>query len=338
MYSWQISLALFPILVILTILIFKQYNELNEKIENARITDINLFKVAEQNTSGFSLVKLYNEQENQSKKFDKLNEERRKADYNIGVTKNKIANLVNIMYAASYIVVFGLGLLLIKNNMLTIGSLTGLTTCIAFVLSEITSSIQRLIEGLAYFRQSTRRYNYFFSLDTYKKDGEKLDKIEKIILKNLSYSYDGRTNILENINMKINKNERIGIIGQVGSGKTTLMNILSGLLEVQNDMLYINDIDINEYSRDEIFKNVGYGTQKSIILDDSIKNNINITNDNNVNIEKVSRLSDLYSDVEEMEDKFETVIGEKGNRLSRRSKTKSTNCKKLIIYKKYKYI
>lgn len=327
-----------PVLIILTVLIFKKYHELNEKIESARITDINLFKVAEQNTSGFSLVKLYNEQENQIKKFDKLNEERRKADYNIGVTKNKIANLVNIMYATSYIIVFGLGLLLIKNHMLTIGALTGLTTCIAFVLSEITSSIQKLIEGLAYFRQSTRRYNYFFSLDTYKKDGKKLDKIEKITLKNLTYSYDGTNNVLENINIEINKNEKIGIIGQVGSGKTTLMNILSGLLEVKNDMLYINDVDINEYSRDEIFKNVGYSTQKSIILDDSIKNNINITNDKNVDIEKISKLSDLYQNVSEMEDKFETVIGEKGSRLSRRSKAKSSNCKKLILYKKYKYI
>ena len=116
------------------------------------------------------------------------------------------------------------------------------------------------------------------------------------------------------------------------------MNILSGLLEVKNDMLYINDVDINEYSRDEIFKNVGYSTQKSIILDDSIKNNINITNDKNVDIEKISKLSDLYQNVSEMEDKFETVIGEKGSRLSRRSKAKSSNCKKLILYKKYKYI
>ena len=231
------------------------------------------------------------------------------------------------MYATSYIVVFGIGLLLIKNNMLTIGALTGLTTCIAFVLSEITSSIQKLIEGLAYFRQSTRRYNYFFSLDTY-----------KITLKNLSYSYDGISNVLENINIEINRNEKIGIIGQVGSGKTTLMNIISGLLEVKNDMLYINDIDVNEYERDEIFKNIGYGPQKSIILDDSIKNNINIKNDENIDIEKVSKLSDLYQDVSEMKVTFETIIGEKGNRLSRRSKAKSTNCKKFILYKKYKYI
>ena len=242
------------------------------------------------------------------------------------------------MYATSYIVVFGLGLLLIKNNMLTIGAFTGLTTCIAFVLSEITSSIQKLIDGLAYFRQSTRRYNYFFSLDTYKKDGKKLDKIEKITFKNLSYSYDGISNVLENINIEINRNEKIGIIGQVGSGKTTLMNIISGLLEVKNDMLYINDIDVNEYERDEIFKNIGYGPQKSIILDDSIKNNINIKNDENIDIEKVSKLSDLYQDVSEMKDTFETIIGEKGNRLSRRSKAKSTNCKKFILYKKYKYI
>lgn len=292
------------------------YKELNKKVESARITDIELFKIAEQNTSGFSLIKLYNEQENQRKKFDNLNEERKKADYNIGVTKNKISNLVNIMYASCYIVVFGLGLLLIKNNMLTIGALTSLTTCMAFILSEVTSAIQPLIEGLAYFKQSTKRFNYFFALDLYKTEGEKLDKIDKITFKDLSYSYDGTNNVLNNINIEIEQGEKIGIIGQIGSGKTTLMNIVSGLLEVEDNQLYINGIDINNYSRDEIFKNIGYATQKTIILDDSIENNINIIKNENIDVEELAKLSDLYSDVEEMEDKFETVIGEKGNRLS----------------------
>lgn len=315
-YSWQISLALLPILVIMPIFIFRKYGELNEKIEQARKVDIELFKVAEQNTSGFSLIKLYNEQKNQMKKFNTLNEERKKADYRIGVTKNKISNLVNIMYAACYIVLFGLGLVFIKNHQLTVGALTALTTCMAFILSEITSSIQPLIEGIAYFKQSTNRYQYFFSLEPYQTDGRKLGEIETITLKNLSYSYNGMHKVLEDINLEIYKNEKIGIIGQIGSGKTTLMNLLSGLLEVENHQIDINGIDINEYARDEIFQKIGYATQKAIILDDSIENNINITKDEKIDVEELSKLSQLYEDVSKMKNQFETVIGERGSRLS----------------------
>lgn len=315
-YSFYISIAIFPVLVLLTIYIFRLNSKLSEKVEKGRIADIDLFKIIEQNTSGFSLIKLYNEQENQYRKFKKVNSKRKEADYEIGVVKNEISNGVNIMYAASYCIVFGLGLWLIKNDLLTVGALTALITCITFVISEITSSIQPLIDGIAYFKQSTKRYNYFFSLEPYKRNGKKLNKIKSIKLTNLSYSYDGKYNVLKNINIDIKKGEKIGIIGQVGSGKTTLMNIISGFLEIQDNMLFFNDIDINEYSRDEIFKNVGYTTQKNIILDDSITNNINIVKEENVDVVRLSKLSDLYTDVMEMDKKFDTSIGERGNRLS----------------------
>lgn len=149
-----------------------------------------------------------------------------------------------------------------------------------------------------------------------KKEGKSLESVETIKLNNLSYSYDGKNDVLSNINIEIKKGENIGIIGKVGSGKTTLMNIISGFLETKPNQLYINDIDVNEFSRDEIFKNVNYSTQKNIILDDSIENNINITKNNNIDIEKLSKLTDLYSDVCQMNDRYETRIGEQGNRLS----------------------
>ena len=285
-------------------------------MKNGRVADIDLFKTIEQNTSGFSLIKLYNEQENQINKFKKINEKRYEADYNIGVVKNEISNGINIMYAVCYLVTFGLGLLLIKNNMLTIGALTAIITCITFIISEITSALENVINSIAYFKQATNRFNYFLALDTYKKGGKGLEDVENIKINNLSYSYDGKINVLENINMEIKKGESIGIIGKVGSGKTTLMNIIAGFLEINNKLVYINNTDINKYSRDAIFENVSYSTQKNIILDDSIENNINLKNKDDVDIEKLSKLSDLYSDITKMDNKYETMIGEKGSKLS----------------------
>ena len=220
------------------------------------------------------------------------------------------------MYAVCYLVTFGLGLLLIKNNMLTIGALTAIITCITFIISEITSALENVINSIAYFKQATNRFNYFLALDTYKKGGKGLEDVENIKINNLSYSYDGKINVLENINMEIKKGESIGIIGKVGSGKTTLMNIIAGFLEINNKLVYINNTDINKYSRDAIFENVSYSTQKNIILDDSIENNINLKNKDDVDIEKLSKLSDLYSDITKMDKKYETMIGEKGSKLS----------------------
>lgn len=315
-YHPSISIVLLIVILVITRYIFKLYGELKDKLEDGRKADIELFKTIEKNASGFSLIKLYNEQKNQLNKFSQINENRCTADYNIGVVKNKIANGTNIMRSLTFCIAFGLGLILVKNNIITVGKLTALMTNVAFMKQEIVSSISPIINAIAYFKQSTKRYNYFFALEPYKTDGKDLEVVNTIKLDNLSYSYDGINNVLENINMTIKKGENIGIIGQVGSGKTTLMNIISGFLEVPNGSLKINDIDINEYSRDAIFKNVNYSTQKNIILDDSISNNINITKNDNLDVKKLSKLTDLYSDVMEMDNKFETRIGERGNRLS----------------------
>lgn len=315
-YHPSISVVLLIVILVITRYIFKSYRELKDKIEDGRKADIELFNAIEKNTSGFSLIKLYNEQNNQLKKFSQINENRCNADYNIGVVKNKIANETNIMRSVTFCIAFGLGLILIKNNIITVGKLTALMTNVAFMKQEITSAISPVIDAIAYFKQSTKRYNYFFALEPYKTDGKDLEVINSIKLNNLSYSYDGRNNVLEDINITIKKGENIGIIGQVGSGKTTLMNIISGFLEVPNGSLTINDIDMNEYSRDAIFKNVNYSTQKNIILDDSISNNINIIKDDKLDVKKLSKLTDLYSDVMEMDKQFETKIGERGSRLS----------------------
>lgn len=315
-YHWSVSVILLIIILIMTRCIFKLYGELNDKIEDGRKADIELFRTIEKNTSGFSLIKLYNEQSNQLKNFNQINENRGQADYNIGVVKNKIANEINIMSSVIFCVAFGLGLILIKNDILTVGKLTALMANVAVMKQEITSSISPIVNAIAYFKQSTKRYNYFFALEPYKTNGKDLEVVDSIKLNNLSYSYDGINNVLKDINITIKKGENIGIIGQIGSGKTTLMNIISGFLEVPNGALAINNIDINEYSRDAIFKNVNYSTQKNIILDDSISNNINIIKDNKLNIERLSKLTDLYSDIMEMDNQFETKIGERGNRLS----------------------
>lgn len=202
--------------------------------------------------------------------------------------------------------------------MLTIGELTAYISCIAIAISEIIHSIEPLLTGISNFKIASRRYNYFFGLDTYKKTGKKLEKIDKIEIKNLSYSYEDNQNLaIDNINMTINRGDKIGIVGKVGSGKTTLMNILAGFYKAPENTIFINDIDINEYSRESIFENIGYAMQKNIITDDTIKNNIDIKNEaSNNEIEQISDKANILEDIKTMHDGFETKIGENGIKIS----------------------
>lgn len=313
-----LMLTILPIFPIAMYFLYKLYKKQGEVLEKKREVYINLSKNIEQNTSGFSLIKLYNEQENQKEKFDKVNEETYISDVNVGKIIYKMDMVSNILYAACYSIGFAVGLFLINKGLLTVGELTAYISCITIAISEIVNSIEPLITGISNFKIASRRFNYFFGLDTYKKEGKKLGKINKIEVKNLCYSYekDGKLAI-DNINMTISSGNKIGIVGKVGSGKTTLMNILAGFYEVPENKVYINGIDINEYSRESIFENIGYSMQKNIITDDTIKNNIDIVNEATDNeIEQISEKADILKDIKTMQDGFETKIGENGIKIS----------------------
>ena len=313
-----LMLSILPLFIISIYFFYKLYKKQEEILENDRKVYINLSKNIEQNTSGFSLIKLYNEQEHQKEKFSKINEETYKSDVNVGAIIYKMDMVSNVLYAACYSIGFAVGLILINNGLLTIGELTAYISCITIAISQIVNSIEPLLTGISNFKIASRRFNYFFELDTYKKEGKKLEKIDKIEINNLSYKYEENGKlVIDNINMKINKGEKIGIVGKVGSGKTTLMNIIAGFYEIPNGKIYINGIDINEYSRESLFENIGYAMQKNIITDDTIKNNIDIVSEHtDVEIQNISKKASILEDIQTMQDGFKTQIGENGIKIS----------------------
>lgn len=313
-----LMLTILPIFPIAMYFLYKLYKKQGELLETERKVYIDLSKNIEQNTSGFSLIKLYNEQENQRKKFDKVNESTYISDVNVGAIIYKMDMVANILYAACYSIGFAVGLILINKGLLTVGELTAYISCITIVISEIVNSIEPLLTGISNFKIASRRFNYFFGLDTYKKEGKKLEKVDKIEIKNLCYSYEDNGKLaIDNINMTINSSDKIGIVGKVGSGKTTLMNILAGFYEVPENKVFINGIDMNQYSRESIFENIGYAMQKNIIMDDTIKNNIDIENEaTNNEIEDISKKANILEDITTMQDGFETKIGENGIKIS----------------------
>lgn len=317
-FNIYLMLSILPIFPIAIYLLYKLYKKQEQVLETERKVYLDLSKSIEQNTSGFNLIKLYNEQENQRKKFEEVNQATYISDVNVGAVIYKIDMVSTGLYSFCYSIGFAVGLILINKNLLTVGELTAYISCITIAISEIVNSIEPLLTGISNFKIASRRYNYFFGLETTNTSGEELEKIDKIEIRNICYGYENGKNLaLDNVNMTIIKGEKIGIVGTVGSGKTTLMNILSGFYEIPNDMIYINGIDINNYKRDSIFKNIGYAMQKTIIMDDTIRNNIDILNEKtDEEVEEISQKSNILKDVKEMVDEFETKIGENGIKIS----------------------
>lgn len=138
-------------------------------------------------------------------------------------------------------------------------------------------------------------------------------KFEKYIeIKNMKFSYDDSTNIFDNLNLKINKGEMVGITGESGKGKSTLVNIILGLL-------FANEGSIT-YDNKNVYENIkgwqqiiGYVPQKINLLDDSIEENILLGEDKD--LEKINKVL-ISSQLNSFKEKIKSFVGEDGVRIS----------------------
>ena len=140
----------------------------------------------------------------------------------------------------------------------------------------------------------------------------------KIEFKAINFSYKNN-NILQNLNLEIRKNSIIAIQGSSGTGKTTFLNILTGLLSASSGSILIDGKDVN-LSNVNWQKNIGYLSQNTHLLDDTIMANIAFgENPNDINLDLIKeciKKSELDSFIENLPNKLETIVGEKGAKIS----------------------
>ena len=149
--------------------------------------------------------------------------------------------------------------------------------------------------------------------------------IKEICFKDISFKYKGSESfVLKNLNLKIKKGERIGIVGETGSGKSTLIDILMGLIKPSEGKLIVDNYDLTTLNNEKdlcLWRNtISYVPQNIFLLDASISENIAFgIQKNKIDYKKVKLASDkaqLTNFVNELEDGFNTKVGEQGLKLS----------------------
>ena len=148
----------------------------------------------------------------------------------------------------------------------------------------------------------------------------KINFNESVSFKNVSYTYPSKKDrVIDNLSFEINKGDFIGIIGKSGVGKSTILDLLMGLIkphsgEITSDKKKIH-LNINDWKR-----NIGYVSQSTTLLDESIKNNIAFgipeNEIDNSRVLKSAKNAQLLNFIESLDNKFETNVGERGVSLS----------------------
>ena len=143
---------------------------------------------------------------------------------------------------------------------------------------------------------------------------------KSLLFKNVNFSYDAdKRLILKDINVEIIKGKKIGIIGKSGSGKSTFVNLLIGLLKPVSGNIYIDNIDVNENLK-KWQSMISYIPQDIYLIDDTIKSNIAFGIDNRnideIKIDKAAEDSRSKDFIKKLPQGFDTLVGNRGTRLS----------------------
>ena len=228
-------------------------------------------------------------------------------------------------------ITFGGLILIIIFYMLATGNITTVLPAIAlyaFAGYRLMPAIQKIFMSITSLRVSGPAINALY--DDLKKLNLKIiqnhsneflfDK--NIKLKNIFYAYpkSSRT-ALKNVNLTISAYTSVGIVGETGSGKTTVIDIILGLLEAQEGTLEVDDKIINNENRAAWQSLIGYVPQQIYLADTSVSENIafglDVEEINHENVERAAKIANLHEFIiNELPSQYQTTIGERGVRLS----------------------
>ena len=189
-------------------------------------------------------------------------------------------------------------------------------------LQQIFNSVTEIryaIPSIDTMHNDVKNLKSFF---TYSKNNDPLQFDNDITLKNINYDYpNANRTALKNLNLSIKSRTTVGIVGSTGSGKTTTVDIILGLLEAQQGSLEIDGIEISKKNIRAWQKSIGYVPQNIFLADDTIAGNIALGVESKFidqkNVERAAKIANIHKFViDDLPKQYSTTVGERGIRLS----------------------
>ena len=270
--------------------------------------------------TGITVIKSYNLPEKIESKFDLISNQSKNKNMNLVKLQAWFFPLMLLLIGASNLIVIYIGGTQYMRNEIKIGVLAefiiyvNMLTWPVTVVGWLTSIIQQA-------EASQKRINKFLKEKTEIKDGINNQKIkfESLEFKSVGLKYpDTRIEALKNISFKVNKGETIGIIGPVGSGKTSIFELIIRLYEPSSGKILINNKSLSSFKLKNLRKIISYVPQNAFLFSDTIGDNIKFGKPDAEIIEiiEASKSASIFQEIKKLNLSFDTMLGERGINLS----------------------
>jgi ATP-binding cassette subfamily B protein len=330
MLQLDVRLTLYSGIPLIIIALLGAYigNKMRKKFKEAQKAFEDLSDFSNESLSGISVVKAFVKEQTEIKEFLKINKVAK--DKNIEYVKMQTIFQVTVRTIISiiFVVILAYGGYLVKttaasSNPFTIGDLWTFIMLFGALIWPMMA-LAMIINIRSRGRASLERIEHILNeeIDIFDENVVEVDEINgEIEFRNLSFKYpDGSEDALHNISFKINVGETVGVLGRTGSGKTSIVDLLLRIYNVEENKIFIDGIDIMRLPIRKVRAAVGYVPQDGFLFSDSISNNISLGLQERVDvykeIQEAAKLSDVHDNIVDFSAGYETVIGERGVTLS----------------------
>ena len=323
MFSVAPKLTIYSLipLPILSIFIYKISDLINKKSTRVQESLSDLSTYSQESFSGISVLKSFNIQDLIFNKFDKYAIESFKNNLSLAKIQAWFFPIILFLIGLSNLIVIFIGgkeyidgnieIGVVAEFIIYVNMLTWPVTLVGWVTSIIKQA-----------EASQKRINEFLDSNTSLENGTlKMTKkqAKDIVFKNVSFEYDQTgIKIFNSFNLKIEGGKTIGIVGKVGSGKTSILDLICRIYDPSSGDIFIGDKNLKSLELNELRKNISYVTQNNFLFSESIQKNIEFGNPNATKdeVKQAAILAEIDSEILKFKKGYETILGERGVTLS----------------------
>lgn len=309
-----ICLGTLPFLVIKIVLSRHEIKSVNAKIlkENALVE-----KELSDTFQGIEVLKSHSKEEEGKARSAKALSGYQAVEVKRSVVFSKYRNLVNLIVNIGQALLLYFGIREVLSGRLTIGSYMAFSGYLVFLYLPIQNFSSMLL-FFDYAKRSFKRIKELFNILPEDSGKFELNRIERVELRDLSFSYNGSGDLIKGLNIGIEKGDKVLIEGKSGSGKSTLMKLLLGLYRPTKGRILYNGSNIKELDLKQLRNRIGFISQDTFLFNKTIRENITFGN-NGIGGEKIMNILEeckIKKKVCSLSKGLDHIVSEKGNDFS----------------------
>lgn len=319
--NWELTLFCFFTLPVVFSVIRVLSKRLRRLSRNNQEQFGEMMQIITESVNGQKIVKLFNGYEYEEKRLGDYVKAIKTTNVKQASTSSLNSGVSQFMMSLALSVILFFATIQAKDNGFTAGGLVSFISAMILILQpmkRITSVTQAIQRGTA------AAESVFEFLDETIEESKGTVNIDKpqgeIIFKNVEFKYPtSERNVLDDVNLTINKGQTVALVGSSGSGKTTLANMVPAFYQPQHGEIILDGVNLSDITLNSLRDNISLVSQDVVLFNDTIYNNITYGSNKRFSKEEVheaAKLANALEFIEQMPEGFDTFIGDNGTRLS----------------------